>query len=100
MCFPRPSSFYWMVGTLLCQSFTAAKLHCCSLAPIVISKPWLIMQDKFGLVFEITETTAGINAAKSPPHFRLNICVADIGSVLSLEDILIEKQILLGARKQ
>lgn len=71
-----------------------------------VNKPKLLatMQEAFGLQYEITETTAGINATGSKPHYySLNTLASDFGyqpELTSLDGILIEaREVLLCASK-
>jgi nucleoside-diphosphate-sugar epimerase len=102
--FLHPSDFYKLVSALLSAPAINAVVDCYSRAPI--DKPTLLaaMQVKFGLQYETTETTAGINATGSKPHYySLNTRAADFGyrpALTSLEGILIEAgEVLLRARE-
>jgi hypothetical protein len=57
------------------------------------------MQEKFGLRYEITAVTAGVNATGSKPHYySLNTRAADFGYqpvLTSLEGILTEAAAML-----
>jgi len=102
--FLHPSDFYKLVSALLAAPAANAVVDCYSLAPI--DKPSLLaaMHEKFGLQYEITEATAGVNATGSKPHYySLNTRAADFGyqpAWTSLEGILIEAgEVLLRARE-
>lgn len=97
--FLHPSDFYNLVVALLASPANNASIDCYSKAPI--DKPTLlaVMQKEFGLQYEITETTAGVNATGSKPHYySLNTRAAGFGyapCLTSLEGILIEAKALL-----
>lgn len=92
--FLHPSDFYSLVGALLSAPATNAAVDCYSRAPV--DKPSLLaaMQEKFGLRYETTEATAGVNATGSKPHYySLNTRAADFGyqpALTSLEGIVQE----------
>ena len=98
--FLHPSDFYGMVNALLAAPPRNSAVDCYSRAPI--DKPTLLsaMQEKFGLQYEITETTAGINATGSKPHYySLNTIAADFGylpRLNSLQGIELEADKVLG----
>lgn len=77
-----------------------AVFDCYSRAPI--NKPSLLaaMQEKFGLQYEITAATAGVNATGSKPHcYSLNTRAAEFGyqpALTSLEGIIQEACVVLG----
>ena len=97
--FLHPSDFYQLVNALLSSPSTNDAVDCYSRAPI--DKPNLLaaMQEKFGLRYEITESS-GINATGVKPHYySLNTRAADFGyqpSVTSLEGVLQESQEILN----
>ena len=98
--FLHPSDFYCLVRALLAAPPANATIDCYSREPI--DKPTLlaIMQEKFGLQYEITGVTAGVNATGGKPYYySLNRRAADFGyqpSLTSLEGLLIEfKQALM-----
>ncbi len=97
--FLHPADFYQLVSVLLMAPATNAAVDCYSRAPI--DKPTLLaaMQEKFGLQYEITEATAGINATGSKPHYySLNTRAADFGfqpDFTSLQGVLQESQRVL-----
>lgn len=102
--FLHPSDFYQLVNTLLAAHATNTSVDCYSKAPI--DKPSLLaaMQDKFGLLYEVVEATASVNATGSKPHYySLNTRAADFGyqpGLTSMEGILIvAKEILLRANE-
>ena len=90
----HPSDFYKLVRVLLLTSATNVAVDCYSRAPV--SKPNLLaaMQENFGLRYEITDATVGINATGSKPHYYSeNTRAADFGyepSLTSLDGILQE----------
>jgi nucleoside-diphosphate-sugar epimerase len=97
--FLHPSDFYKLVSALLNAAPANAAVDCYSKAPI--DKPSLLaaMQEKFGLRYEITAVTAGVNATGSKPHYySLNTRAADFGYqpvLTSLEGILTEAAAML-----
>ena len=102
--FIHPSDFYNLVTALLASPSTNASVDCYSKAPI--DKPTLLaaMQKEFGLRYEITEATVGVNATGGKPHYySLNTRAADFGytpCLTSLEGILLEtRELLLYARE-
>ena len=92
--FLHPSDFYKLVSALLSAPATNAAVDCYSRAPI--DKPALlaVMQEKFGLQYEMTEATVSINATGGKPHYySLNTRAADYGylpELTSLEGLLME----------
>ncbi len=101
--FLHPLDFYQLVSTLLSAPATNAAVDCYSRAPI--DKPSLLaaMQEKFGLLFEISDAPASVNATGSKPHYySLNTHAADFGyqpSLTSLEGIFREAIAILGGKK-
>jgi len=97
--FLHPLDFYNLVGALLFASAHNTAVDCYSRAPI--DKPNLLstMQEKFELQYDITESTAGVNATGSKPHYySLNTRAADFGyqpALTSLEAILKEATVIL-----
>jgi nucleoside-diphosphate-sugar epimerase len=98
--FLHPSDFYKLVRALLTAPATNAVVDCYSRAPI--DKPNLlkVMQEKFGLRYEITEAQAGVNATGGKPcYYSLNIRAADFGycpGLTSLNGILNEAEMILA----
>ena len=97
--FLHPSDFYQLVSVLLSAPAENAAVDCYSRASI--DKPTLLaaMQEKFGLRYEITEASAGVNATGSKPHYySLNTRAAEFGyhpSLTSLEGVMQEMGALL-----
>jgi nucleoside-diphosphate-sugar epimerase len=97
--FLHPADFYRLVCTLLSAPASNAAVDCYSRAPI--DKPSLLtaMQNKFGLQYEIAQTTVSVNATGSKPHYySLNTRAADFGYqpvLSSLEGILSEASAVL-----
>lgn len=97
--FLHPSDFHGLVGALLTAPATNAAVDCYSRAPI--DKPALLtaMQEEFGLRYEVTETTAGVNATGGKPHYySLNTRAGDFEyqpEFTSLEGILQEAGVIL-----
>lgn len=92
--FLHPSDFYHLISALLSAPAANAVVDCYSRAPIDKSSLLAAMQEDFGLRYEITEATAGVNATGSKPHYySLNTKAADFGyqpTLTSLEGILTE----------
>lgn len=99
--FLHPEDFYKLVRTLLSAPATNTALDCYSRAPI--DKPTLlaVMQERFGLQYEITSAPVSVNATGGKPHYySLNTRAADFGyrpELTSLEGILQESEKILGA---
>lgn len=98
--FLHPVDFYRLVSALLSAPAANAAVDCYSRAPI--DKPNLLvaMKEKFGLQYEITEATVGVNATGNKPHYySLNTRAADFGyqpELTSLEGVLLESAMILG----
>ena len=78
--FIHPSDFHKLVLALLTSPATNAAVDCYSLSPI--DKPNLLqmMQENFGLRYEITETDVIVNAFGSKPYYySLNKKAKDFG---------------------
>lgn len=99
--FLHPSDFYQLVSVLLAAPVANAAVDCYSMAPI--DKPTLLvaMQEKFGLQYEIAETSASVNATGSKPHYySLNTRATDFGyqpSLTSIEGVLCEMEAIFSA---
>ena len=97
--FVTPSDFYKLVISLLAAPATNAAVDCYTLAPIDKRTLLAVMQDKFGLRYEITAANASVNATGSKPHYySLNTRAADFGyqpALTSLEGVLQEAALLL-----
>jgi len=97
--FLHPSDFYKLINALLSAPSANAAVDCYSRAPI--DKPNLLaaMQEKFGLQYEITESSASVNATGNKPHYySLSRRTADFGyqpCLTSLEGILQESEKIL-----
>jgi nucleoside-diphosphate-sugar epimerase len=98
--FLHPDDFYQLCRALLSASATNTVVDCYSRAPV--DKPTLLaaMQEAFGLQYETTLATVGINATGNKPHYySLNRRAEDFGykpSLTSLEGILRETTAILG----
>ena len=96
--FLHPSDFYRMVNALLTAPAANAVVDCYTLGPI--DKPNLLtaMQEKFGLRYEITGTSASVNATGGKPYYySLNTRAAAFGyqpALTSLEGIIKEVTII------
>ena len=99
--FLHPSDFYHLVNALLSAPPANAAVDCYSRAPI--DKPTLLatMQEQFGLRYEITEASAGINATGGKPHYySLNTRAANFGyqpTLTSEEGVIKEAKAILQA---
>jgi nucleoside-diphosphate-sugar epimerase len=98
--FLHPSDFYKLVSALFVAPATNAVLDCYTRAPIDKSTLLIAMQEKFGLRYEITDATAGINATGSKPHYySLNKRAAEFGyqpGLTSLEGVIQEMEAMLA----
>ena len=99
--FLHPTDFYRLVSALLASPVTNAVVDCYSRAPIDKPALFVAMQKEFGLRYEVTETTAGVNATGGKPHYySLNTRAADFGyqpNLTSLEGIELEIENLEAA---
>lgn len=99
--FLHPSDFFNLVSALLSAPPANVAVDCYSRAPI--DKPTLleIMQEQFGLRYEITEVSACVNATGGKPHYySLNTRAADLGyqpTLTSEEGIVMEANAILQA---
>lgn len=95
----HPTDFYQLVSVLLDTPAMNTAVDCYSLAPI--DKPSLLvsMQEKFGLRYESTNETVGINATGSKSHYySLNTRAADLGympTYTSLDGVVKEVETIL-----
>jgi nucleoside-diphosphate-sugar epimerase len=102
--FLHPSDFHKLVSALILSPATNAAVDAYSRAPI--DKPDLLaaMQEKFGLHYEITATSASINATGGKTrYYSLNTLAADFGyqpGLTSLEGILLESEKILNPQLQ
>lgn len=101
--FLHPADFHRLVSALLAAPVANAVVDCYSRAPI--DKPSLLaaMKERFGLQYEITEATVGVNATGNKAHYySLNTRAADFGyqpELTSLEGVLLESTMILGAHQ-
>ncbi len=92
--FLHPSDFYKLVDALLCAPAINTAVDCYSKAPI--DKPSLlaVMQEKYGLRYEVIDTDTGVNATGSKScYYSVNTHAADFGyqpAFTSLNGILQE----------
>jgi nucleoside-diphosphate-sugar epimerase len=95
----HPADFYQLVRVLLSAPAPNAAVDCYSQAPITKSNLLRAMQDKFGLQYEITQTSVSVNTTGiKPNYYSLNTRAADFGyqpTLTSLEGIVQEMQIIL-----
>ncbi|MBY0499333.1 MAG: NAD(P)-dependent oxidoreductase [Nitrosomonas sp.] len=98
--FLHPSDFHGLVSVLLCAPAANVAVDCYTRAPI--DKPNLLaaMEEKFGLRYEISAASPGVNATGNKPHYySLNTRAADFGyepSLTSLEGVLRESERILN----
>jgi nucleoside-diphosphate-sugar epimerase len=96
----HPSDFYGLVSALLSAPVANAVVDCYSRAPI--DKPALLkaMQDKFDLHYEISPSSAGVNATGlKTNYYSQNTRAADFGyqpGLTSIEGILRESEKILN----
>jgi nucleoside-diphosphate-sugar epimerase len=102
--FLHPSDFSQLVSAMLRVPATNTAVDCYSCAPIEKSTLLTAMQETFGLKYEVTESTAGVNATGSKPHYySLNPRAADFGyqpTLTSLEGIVKEMQIVFQSSQR
>lgn len=95
----HPSDFYRLVSALLSGLATNGVVDCYTLSPVDKLELLAVMQEKFGLQYEITATTTSVNATGAKPHYySINTRAADFGyqpSLTSLEGILREMEPML-----
>jgi nucleoside-diphosphate-sugar epimerase len=97
--FLHPYDFYKLVSALLSAATENAVVDCYSRAPI--DRPTLLanMQEQFGLRYEITEATSGVNSTGNKPHYySLNTRAAEFGyqpTMTSKEGVLLEMEAIL-----
>ena len=97
--FIHSSDFYNLVIALLTSPASNNVVDCYSKAPI--DKPTLlkVMQENFGLRYEIIETNAGVNATGNKPYYySLNTKAEEFGyqpCLTSSEGLLLEVSELL-----
>lgn len=97
--FLHPSDFFQLISALLSAPATNTAVDCYSRAPV--DKPTLLMamQKKFGLRYEVGQTTTDINATGHKPYYySLNKNAANFGyqpMFTSLEGVLGEAELML-----
>lgn len=98
--FLHPSDFYKLVNALLLAPATNAAVDCYSREPIDKPNLLTVMQENFGLCYEIAEGTAGVNATGGKPqYYSLNTRAVDFGylpALSSLQCILLESEKILS----
>lgn len=96
----HPSDFYRLVCAVLSAPATNGAVDCYTRAPIDKPNLLAVMQKKFGLRYEVTETTTSVNATGSKPnYYSLNRRAADFGyqpGLTSIEGVLREAGVVLG----
>jgi len=92
--------FYQLVSAILSSPATNDVVDCYSKAPIDKITLLAAMQLQFGLQYELVETTTGVNATGSKPHYySLNKRAGDFGYVAkqtALESVLLQTTELLN----
>lgn len=95
----HPSDFYGFVSAILAAPATNAAVDCYSKAPIDKTSLLTALQEKFGLIYEVVQTAAGVNATGTKPHYySLNKQAGDFGyqpGMTSLDGILKEVAVRL-----
>jgi hypothetical protein len=98
--FLHPSDFFQLIHSVLGAPATNTALDCYTRAPI--DKPTLLsaMHDHFGLRYEITDSSAGLNTTGGKPnYYSLNQRAAEFGyepALTSWDGILLESSAVLG----
>uniref|UniRef100_E6QRG1 Putative dTDP-glucose 4,6-dehydratase n=1 Tax=mine drainage metagenome TaxID=410659 RepID=E6QRG1_9ZZZZ len=98
--FLHPTDFYGLISALLSAKPANAVVDAYTRAPISKSNLLAAMQEQFGLQYEVTASTASVNATGGKPHYySLNRHAADFGyqpSLTSLEGVMREAHIILS----
>lgn len=100
--FLHPSDFFQLIEAVLNASATNTALDCYTRAPI--DKPALLaaMHEHFGLRYEMTDASAGLNATGGKPHYySLSRKAAGFGyqpAMSSWDGILLESTAILEQR--
>lgn len=92
--FIHPSDFFKLIAMVLEAPPKNVAIDCYSLAPIDKAGLLMAMEEKFGLQYEITEATSGVNATGIKPYYySTNMRAADFGyqpKLTSLDGIVWE----------
>jgi nucleoside-diphosphate-sugar epimerase len=93
--FIGPSDFYQLIQAILTSPANNDVLDCYSKAPVDKLTLLAVMQEKFGLKFEISGTNVSINATGSKSHYySINKRALDFGYVPTLTSLMcIEKEL-------
>ena len=95
----HPSDFHQLVSALISAPAANAVVDCYSRAPIDKKNLLAAMQAQFGLQYEISQASVGVNATGNKPHYySRNTRAADFGyrpTLTSLEGIMKEMQMIL-----
>jgi nucleoside-diphosphate-sugar epimerase len=95
----HPSDFYKLVNALLSAPAANVAVDCYSRTPIDKPNLLTVMQEKFGLQYEITQASVGVNATGiKPNYYSLNTRASGFGyqpTLTSLEGIVKEMQVIL-----
>ncbi len=97
--FLHPVDFYNLVTALLTSQVANTAVDCYSRAPIDKQTLLTVMENRFGLQYEITEASHSVNATGiKPNYYSVNTRAADFGyhpTLTSLEGILRESEAIL-----
>ena len=98
--FLHPADFFQLVNSLLTSHPRNVAVDCYTLLPIDKQTLLSTMQERFGLEYEITATTAAVNSTGIKPHYySLNKRAAEFGYIpkyTSLDGVLSETKIALN----
>ena len=96
--FVGPRDFYQLIDALLSAHAANAVVDCYSKAPIDKITLLTAIQERFGLRYELTQTSTGLNATGSKPYYySINKRANDFGyepTTTSLESVLYELKML------
>ena len=96
--FVGPRDFYQLIDALLSVHAANAVVDCYSKAPIDKITLLTAIQERFGLRYELTQTSTGLNATGSKPYYySINKRANDFGyepTTTSLESVLYELKML------
>ena len=100
--FIGPTNFYQLINVLLNAPAVNAVVDCYSKAPIDKITLLTAIQERFGLRYELTQTSTSLNATGSKPYYySINKRANDFGyrpSLTSLESVVHELEILFEHR--
>lgn len=97
--FIHPSDFYKLINVVLSASASNMAIDCYSRSPIDKLSLLVAMQKKYGLCYELIESSVSVNTTgEKPEYYSLNTRAADFGyqpSMSSLEGVLQESKFIL-----